>query len=51
MRVLHSYFAEMQSKGYWAPSDAEAGVASLLAVMRLPDYEQRAAAEAKGATP
>jgi hypothetical protein len=51
VRVLHSYFAEMESTGYWSPSDAEAGVASLLAVMRLPDYEQRATAEARGATP
>ena len=42
VRVLHSYFAEMKGTGYWAPSDAEAGVAGLLALMRLPDFEQRA---------
>ena len=47
VRVLHSYFSEMQGIGYWSPSDAEAGVANLLAVMRLPDYEQRATAEAR----
>ncbi len=51
VRVLHSYFAEMQSFGYFSASDAEAGVAGLLAVMRLPDYEQRASAEARGTTP
>jgi hypothetical protein len=56
VRVLHSYFAEMESTGSWAASDADAGIASLLATMRLPDFEQRAIAEskgsaAKGATP
>jgi len=56
VRILHSYFAEIQSIGYWSASDADAGVASLLATMRLPDFEQRAiaesrGAEAKGATP
>ena len=50
-RVLHSYFSEIQGIGYWSPDDAEAGVANLLAVMRLPDYEQRATAEAAGVTP
>jgi len=50
-RVLHSYFMEMQSTGYWLPDDVEAGVTSLLAVMRLPDYEQRARNEAEGVTP
>ena len=48
MRILHSYFSEMQSIGYFLPEDADAGVAGLLAVMRLPDYEQRATAEATG---
>jgi len=51
VRVLHSYFSEMQGTGYWAPDDVEAGVANLLAVMRLPDYEQRATAEARGVAP
>lgn len=51
VRVLHSYFAEMRSTGSWSANDAEAGVANLLATMRLPDYEQRATAEAGGATP
>ncbi len=48
IRVLHSYFAEMQGIGYWAASDSEAGVASLLAAMRLPDFEQRAIVESRG---
>lgn len=51
VRVLESYLSELQGIGYWAPSDTEAGVANLLAVMRLPDYEQRASAEAAGVTP
>ena len=51
VRVLHSYFAELQGTGYWTASDSEAGVASLLAAMRLPDFEQRATVEAKGGTP
>jgi len=51
VRVLDSYLSETQGIGYWSPSDSEAGVASLLATMRLPDYEQRATAEAAGATP
>jgi len=56
VRVLHSYFAEMKSTGVWAASDTEAGVAGLLALLRLPDFEQRAVAEsrraeARGATP
>jgi hypothetical protein len=51
VRILHSYFAEMPGIGYWAASDVDAGVANLLAVMRLPDYEQRATAEARGVSP
>jgi hypothetical protein len=49
VRVLHSYFAEMKSTGVWSASDTEAGVAGLLALMRLPDFEQRALAESRGA--
>ena len=51
VRILQSCFSEIQSTGFWAPDDVEAGVANMLAVMRLPDYEQRASAEAAGATP
>jgi hypothetical protein len=50
-RVLHSFFSEFQGSGHWLPDDAEAGVANLLAVMRLPDYEQLATAEARGESP
>ena len=51
VRVLHSYFDEMTRFSIWVPSDTEAGVAGVLALVRLPDYEQRAIAEAKGVTP
>jgi hypothetical protein len=51
VRVLHSYFDEMTSVSVWGPSDTEAGIAGVLALMRLPDYEQRAIAEAKGVAP
>jgi len=51
VRVLQSYLSEMQATGNWSPDNVEAGVANLLAVMRLPDYEQRATAEASGVTP
>jgi hypothetical protein len=50
-RVLHSFFDEMTRVSIWVPSDTEAGVAGVLALMRLPDYEQRAIAEAKGVAP
>ncbi len=51
VRILHSYFAELGGTGYWVPSDSEAGVADVLATVRLPDFEQRATAEARGVTP
>jgi hypothetical protein len=51
VRALQSYFSEMQGIGFWSPDDAETGVANLLAAMRLPDYEQRATAEAAGVAP
>lgn len=51
VRVLHSYFSELKARSTWAPSDVEGGIAGLLAALRLPDYEQRATAEAKGETP
>lgn len=50
-RILLSYFAEMESVSHWAPDNVEAGVAGQLALMRLPDYEQRVRAEAAGVTP
>jgi hypothetical protein len=51
IRVLHSYLSELKGQSLWAPDDVETGIPALLALMRLPDYEQRATAEAKGATP
>jgi hypothetical protein len=51
VRVLHSYFSEMKGSAVWAPSDVTSGVAGVLAQMRLPDFEQRANAEAKGVAP
>jgi hypothetical protein len=51
VRVLQSFFGEMTRFSIWAPSDTEAGIAGVLALMRLPDYEQRAIAEVKGVTP
>ena len=50
-RVLQSFFSEIQSTGYWTPDNVEAGVASLLDLMRRPDYEQRASDDARGVTP
>lgn len=51
VRVLHSFFSEMKGITYLAPSDTDAGVAGILATMRLPDFEQQAIADSKGATP
>jgi hypothetical protein len=51
VRVLHSYLSELQGESLWAPDDIEAGISGLLTLMRLPDYEQRATAEARGVTP
>lgn len=51
VRVLHSYFSEIKGKSVWAADNVDAGVAVLLALMRLPDFEQRITAEAKGVAP
>jgi hypothetical protein len=50
-RVLLSYLSELRGVGVWGPDDVDAGIAGLLTLMRLPDYEQRATAEAKGIAP
>jgi hypothetical protein len=47
-RVLLSYFDELETTAVWGPSDYEAGIRSTLANLRLPDFEQRAQAEALG---
>jgi hypothetical protein len=50
-RILLSHFSEFQSTSLWAPSDQRAGIDHLLHLMRLPNYEQLAAAEAAGDAP
>jgi hypothetical protein len=50
-RVLLAYFGEMQSTGVWGPSDQRAGIDEQLRLMRLPDFEQLATAEATGSAP
>jgi hypothetical protein len=50
-RILIAYFSEMSSTGIWAPSDQRTGIDHLLGLMRLPNYEQLAAAEAAGGQP
>jgi hypothetical protein len=50
-RVVESYLGEMRSSGVWSPADTRYGIDGLLTNLRLPDFEQKAAAEAKGGTP
>jgi hypothetical protein len=50
-RILLAYFDEMRSTGVWGPSDQRAGIDEQLRIMRLPDFEQLATAEAAGAAP
>jgi hypothetical protein len=50
-RILFAYFDEMTSTGVWGPSDQRAGIDEQLRIMRLPDFEKLATAEALGATP
>lgn len=50
-RIVESYFGEMSSSGVWGPSDVRTGIDGQLALMRLPDFEARANAEASGVAP
>jgi hypothetical protein len=50
-RILRSALSEGISSSIWAPSDQAEGIADILAVVRQPDFEQRATEQAKGATP
>jgi hypothetical protein len=50
-RILLSFFDERKSTGLWAPSDQRAGIDEQVRLMRLPDFEQLATAEAAGGTP
>jgi hypothetical protein len=50
-RILVSYFEEMESTGVISADNQRAGIDELLRLMRLPDFEQLATAEAQGITP
>jgi hypothetical protein len=50
-RILLSTMSEGSSTSVWAPSDQAAGIADTLAVVRRPDFERLATAQAKGETP
>jgi hypothetical protein len=50
-RILISYVGENPGIGIWAPSDQAAGIANLLANVRLPDFERRVTEESRGVTP
>lgn len=50
-RVLMSTFLEFQSTGEWHPTDPALVIASQLQVVRLPNFEELAKAEAKGVAP
>lgn len=50
-RILRSALSEGVSSSIWAPSDQAEGIADILATVRQPDFEQRATAQASGATP
>jgi hypothetical protein len=51
VRIMESYFAELQNTAVWTPSDPRAGIDGTLASLRLPDFEQKATAEAQAVTP
>ncbi len=50
-RILISYYLETPGFGVWAPGDRQAGIADVLATVRLPNFEKLATDEAKGITP
>jgi hypothetical protein len=50
-RILMSYFEEMESTGVISADNQRAGIDELLRIMRLPDFEQLAIAEAQGVSP
>ena len=41
----------MKSTAVWGPSDTRSGIDGLLANLRLPEFEQRAAVDAQGVMP
>jgi len=50
-RILVSCFLELDAKAYWIPENVSEGIAAQLALVRLPDFESLAIAEAKGVAP
>lgn len=50
-RILISYFQENPGIGLWTPDDQKAGIADVLAKVRMPDYERRVTEESQGVTP
>lgn len=50
-RILLSAMSEGASTAVWAPSDQRAGIADILASVRLPDFEQRATSQVQGEKP
>ena len=50
-RIFLAYLDERTSSGTWAPGNQRAGIDGQLRLMRLPDFEQLALAEAAGVMP
>lgn len=50
-RVLVEYISEFETTTLWTPSDPAEAVTEMLTMMRRPDFQQRATAEAQGARP
>ena len=47
-RILIEFVSEFETTTSWTPSDPSVAVVDLLAMMRHPDFQQRATAEAQG---
>lgn len=50
-RILFDYVSEPESFGVWTPTNQSIALAGVLEAMRLPDFAQKAIAEAKGVQP
>ena len=50
-RVLLSTLMEMKTQATWAPEDPAVAIAEKLALVRQPDFEKQASAEANGVAP
>ena len=50
-RILVEYISEFETTTLWTPSDTTVAVNEMLTMMRLPDFQQRATAEAQGERP